>query len=80
LHFGEITGISSKIVFFVACVFAMTFPITGIALWGRKLVERYRKRKAAKNIQKQEQSPTTINIEHPLNNEDQTSVNTRQIV
>jgi uncharacterized iron-regulated membrane protein len=49
LHFGEITGLSSKIVFFIACVFGMTFPITGIALWGRKLVAYYRKRKTAKN-------------------------------
>jgi uncharacterized iron-regulated membrane protein len=80
LHFGEITGTSSKIVFFIACVFAMTFPITGIALWVRKLVERYRKRRTEKNIQQQEQAPTTIDIEHPLNNENQTSVNTGQTV
>jgi uncharacterized iron-regulated membrane protein len=80
LHFGEITGTSSKIVFFIACVFAMTFPITGIALWGRKLVKRYRKRRTAKKIQQQEQSPPTIDIEHHLNNENQTSVNTGQTV
>ncbi|MDR2756783.1 MAG: PepSY domain-containing protein [Planctomycetaceae bacterium] len=78
LHFGEITGISSKIVFFVACVFAMTFPITGVALWTRKLVEYYRKRRNAKNSQQQEQTPSTIDIEHPLNNT--TSVNTGQTV
>jgi uncharacterized iron-regulated membrane protein len=82
VHFGEITGTSSKVVFFIACVFAMTFPITGIALWTRKLVDRYRKRKAAKNenIQQQEQASPTIDIEHPLNNEPPPSVNTGQTV
>jgi uncharacterized iron-regulated membrane protein len=54
LHFGDITGTSSKILFFIACVFATTFPITGVALWIRKLVERYKKRRAAKNIPQKE--------------------------
>ena len=45
LHYGEITGLSSKIVFFVACLFATSFPITGTALWIRKLLaERRRSR------------------------------------
>ncbi|MDR1480213.1 MAG: PepSY domain-containing protein [Planctomycetaceae bacterium] len=48
LHFGEITGLSSKIVFFTACFFAMTFPITGITLWIRKLAEYHKKRKTNK--------------------------------
>ncbi|MDR1141971.1 MAG: PepSY domain-containing protein [Planctomycetaceae bacterium] len=80
LHFGEITGTSSKIVFFIACVFAMTFPITGIALWTRKLVDRYRKWRTAKKIQQQELSSPTIDIEHPLNNENPPAVNTGQTV
>jgi uncharacterized iron-regulated membrane protein len=82
LHFGEITGTSSKMVFFVACVFAMTFPITGIALWVRKLVDHYRKHRTAKKIRQEQQQQTspTIDIEHPLNNENTTPANTGQTV
>jgi uncharacterized iron-regulated membrane protein len=42
LHFGAITGTSSKIFFFFACLFATTLPITGVIIWIRKL---YLKRK-----------------------------------
>jgi uncharacterized iron-regulated membrane protein len=37
LHFGAITGTSSKILFFLACLFATTLPVTGIIFWARKL-------------------------------------------
>jgi uncharacterized iron-regulated membrane protein len=43
LHHGAITGTSSKIFFFIACLFATTLPITGVMLWSRKL---YLKRKS----------------------------------
>ncbi|MDR3182591.1 MAG: PepSY domain-containing protein [Planctomycetaceae bacterium] len=46
LHFGDVTGTSSKILFFIACLFAASFPITGVMLWTRKLIARYRKRPA----------------------------------
>ncbi|MDR3234026.1 MAG: PepSY domain-containing protein [Planctomycetaceae bacterium] len=40
LHFGDITGLSSKILFFFACLFATTLPITGVVLWIRKLLKK----------------------------------------
>ncbi|MDR1383527.1 MAG: PepSY domain-containing protein [Planctomycetaceae bacterium] len=43
LHFGGITGTSSKIVFFIACLFATSFPATGVVLWIKKLRARYNK-------------------------------------
>jgi uncharacterized iron-regulated membrane protein len=67
LHFGDVTGLSSKILFFVACLFATSFPITGVALWIKKLVVRRRKRKAAKSVQ--ETAPPTVSIDHPLEGE-----------
>jgi uncharacterized iron-regulated membrane protein len=38
LHYGEITGLSSKIVFFIVCLFAASFPMTGAVLWQRKVL------------------------------------------
>ncbi|MDR2755544.1 MAG: PepSY domain-containing protein [Planctomycetaceae bacterium] len=67
LHFGDITGTSSKILFFVACLFATSFPITGVLLWIKKLVVRRRKRKADKAAQNQ--SAPTVSIDHPLEGE-----------
>ena len=46
IHFGDITGLSSKIVFFIACIFATSFPVTGVALWIKKLRIRRKKRLA----------------------------------
>ncbi len=48
VHFGNITGMSSKILFFIACLFATTFPVTGVALWAKKLASKYKKRHAVK--------------------------------
>lgn len=45
LHLGEITGLSSKIFFFVVCLIATSFPATGVALWIRKLSVRNGKRR-----------------------------------
>ena len=46
LHLGEITGLSSKIFFFVVCLIATSFPATGVALWANKLRARNKKRRA----------------------------------
>lgn len=46
LHLGEITGLSSKIFFFVVCLIATSFPATGVALWAHKLRARDKKRRA----------------------------------
>lgn len=37
IHLGDVTGTSSKILFFIACVFATSFPITGVMMWIKKL-------------------------------------------
>ncbi|MDR0610231.1 MAG: PepSY domain-containing protein [Planctomycetaceae bacterium] len=65
LHFGDVTGTSSKILFFVACLFATSFPITGVMLWIKKLVVHRRKRKAAAK----DQTSLTVSIDHPLEGE-----------
>jgi uncharacterized iron-regulated membrane protein len=46
LHFGDVTGTSSKIVFFAACLLAASFPVTGVMLWGRKLYTKHKTVKA----------------------------------
>ncbi len=46
IHLGEITGLSSKIFFFVVCLIATSFPATGVALWVRKLRARNKKDEA----------------------------------
>ena len=45
LHFGDITGLSSKIFFFVVCLFATTLPLTGAAFWIKQLRAKYVRRK-----------------------------------
>jgi uncharacterized iron-regulated membrane protein len=47
-HYGRIPGLGlfSKIIFFLACLFATTLPVTGIIFWSRKL---YLKRKIRRN-------------------------------
>jgi uncharacterized iron-regulated membrane protein len=37
LHYGDIFGLPSKIIYFIACLFATTLPITGVMIWCRKL-------------------------------------------
>jgi uncharacterized iron-regulated membrane protein len=43
LHFGDVTGLSSKIISFIACLLATSFPITGVMLWIKKLRNRRKK-------------------------------------
>lgn len=45
LHLGNITGTSSKIFFFIVCLFATSWPITGVALWIKKLRTKAHARK-----------------------------------
>ena len=46
LHLGEITGLSSKILAFLVCLIATSFPATGVALWIHKLRARDKKDEA----------------------------------
>jgi hypothetical protein len=57
LHFGDITGLSSKLVFGISCILATTFPITGVMLWIKKLRAS---RKRRKNTQKEQQKTEQI--------------------
>lgn len=50
LHTGEIMGLFSKIVYFLACLFATSLPVTGTIIWINKL-----KKKKKKRIQKSKQ-------------------------
>ncbi|MDR1479223.1 MAG: PepSY domain-containing protein [Planctomycetaceae bacterium] len=47
LHFGDVTGLSSKLIFGISCILASSFPITGIMIWIKKL--RTIRRKPPKN-------------------------------
>ena len=49
VHFGNITGLSSKIFFFIVCLFVTSFPVTGVALWAKKLRAKHKKRQMQKN-------------------------------
>ena len=46
IHLGDITGLSSKILAFLVCLIATSFPATGVALWVRKLRARNKKDEA----------------------------------
>lgn len=48
LHLGSITGLSSKILFFVACLVATSFPLTGAALWAKKLFLKHKKKQVSR--------------------------------
>lgn len=43
IHLGDITGLSSKILAFLVCLIATSFPATGVALWVHKLRARNKK-------------------------------------
>jgi uncharacterized iron-regulated membrane protein len=49
LHFGDITGMSSKIFFFIVCLFATTLPVTGTIWWSKKLRTKYKRRQMQRN-------------------------------
>lgn len=59
LHLGEIAGLSSKILAFVVCLIATSFPATGVALWVGKLRARNKKGQAQADAANAEKSPET---------------------
>lgn len=59
LHLGEIAGLSSKILAFVVCLIATSFPASGVALWVGKLRARNKKEQAQTDAANAEKSPET---------------------
>lgn len=45
IHTGEIFGLSSKIVYFICCLIATSFPVTGTLIWINKLKKKKKERK-----------------------------------
>jgi len=43
LHLGDITGMSSKIFFFIVCLLATSLPLTGTIWWIKKLRKKYKR-------------------------------------
>ena len=43
LHTGEIFGIFSKIIYFLACLIATSLPVTGTIIWLNKMKKKKRK-------------------------------------
>ena len=77
VHFGNITGLSSKILFFIACLFATSWPVTGMALWAKKLRAKYLKQKSVK---KETEQNTTIQAASQHYPTDETTTNVGQTV
>ncbi len=48
LHLGDIYGTLSKIIYFLACLFATSLPVTGTIIWINKLRKKNRKRASNK--------------------------------
>jgi uncharacterized iron-regulated membrane protein len=45
LHLGDIYGTLSKIIYFIACLFATSLPVTGTIIWLNKLKKKRRARR-----------------------------------
>lgn len=43
IHLGNIYGLTSKIIYFIACLIATTLPVTGIFIWLNKMKKKNRK-------------------------------------
>lgn len=43
LHFGDIYGLFSKIIYFISCLIATSLPITGIFIWLNKMKKKPKK-------------------------------------
>lgn len=56
LHTGEVMGMFSKILYFLACLFATSLPVTGTIIWINKLKKKKKKtttkRKPKANVRK----------------------------
>jgi uncharacterized iron-regulated membrane protein len=37
IHYGSFFGLTTQIIFFIACLIATTLPVTGVIIWWRKL-------------------------------------------
>jgi uncharacterized iron-regulated membrane protein len=48
-HTGSIFGLPSKIIYFLACLFATTLPSTGVMIWWRKLRNLHKAKKTNRN-------------------------------
>jgi uncharacterized iron-regulated membrane protein len=54
LHVGYFLGLPTQIIYFIACLFATTLPITGVMIWWRKLwnLRKAKNQKITENQQK----------------------------
>ncbi|MDH6602436.1 putative iron-regulated membrane protein [Myroides gitamensis] len=43
LHFGDIYGLFSKVIYFITCLIATSLPITGIFIWLNKMKKKPKK-------------------------------------
>lgn len=58
LHLGDIYGTFSKIIYFLACLFATSLPVTGTIIWINKLRKKSKKQAAGKRrVQRLQQHP-----------------------
>ncbi len=58
LHLGDIYGTFSKIIYFLACLFATSLPVTGTIIWINKLKKKSKKQAAGKRrVQRLQQHP-----------------------
>ena len=61
LHLGDIYGTFSKIIYFLACLFATTLPVTGTIIWINKLRKKNKKQAAGKRrIQRLQQHQPAV--------------------
>lgn len=60
LHTGEVMGMFSKILYFLACLFATSLPVTGTLIWINKLKKKKpkktKKRKASNNPREEKEA------------------------
>ncbi len=50
LHIGDIYGMFSKILYFLACLIATSLPVTGILIWINKMKKPVKNAKSSKNL------------------------------
>jgi len=63
LHLGDIYGTFSKIIYFLACLFATSLPVTGTIIWINKLRKKSKKQASGKRrIQRLQQHQAAASI------------------
>jgi len=60
VHFGDVLGLGSRIIFFIACLVATSLPVSGIWLWVNKLRRKWKK---PKNIEQEKTTEAQQNVE-----------------